>query len=269
VLNVYFEFKIAVYEINYNIGKNARNTVLTKFRNNKTKISIILNVHVLDEGIDIPECDSVYITNPNNNPINIIQRISRANRIIKGIEKIAKIMLWGKNYEQLNLIFENTKNIINLKIGNIKNEFINSKENIILNTNIIDNNSKDKNNIIYVNIILDKIKEILNIDKIIIIIDKLNTIWFSLSGLLKLLNYSSYRCEIKSINKIIDKCNISSYSSIIIDSKKINNKINNIQLHTKMINLTGFYFFISKSKKPLAIKLKQKLFSKIITNNII
>jgi len=61
-------------------------------------INIICNVHILDEGIDIPECDAVYLTHPNNNPINIIQRISRSNRLnINNNEKIAKIFLWCKN----------------------------------------------------------------------------------------------------------------------------------------------------------------------------
>jgi superfamily II DNA or RNA helicase len=75
-INIYFEFTLGIYNINYNTTRTKRNISLTKFRNNKTKISIILNVHILDEGIDIPECDSVYLTHPNNNPINIIQRIA-------------------------------------------------------------------------------------------------------------------------------------------------------------------------------------------------
>jgi superfamily II DNA or RNA helicase/phage anti-repressor protein len=146
VLNIYFEFKLAVYEINYNIGKTARNTALNKFKNNSTKISIILNVHVLDEGIDIPECDSVFLTNPNNNPINMIQRISRANRILKGNNKTAKVLIWGKNQEKIEFIKKKIENYIPVNFCNINNKFINKNHTIenITNNSIIINNNVNK-----------------------------------------------------------------------------------------------------------------------------
>ena len=65
-------------------------------------INIMCNVHILDEGIDIPTCDSIYLTHPNNNPTNIIQRISRANRLDdNNKDKIAKIFLWTKDKMKL------------------------------------------------------------------------------------------------------------------------------------------------------------------------
>ena len=157
-----------MYNINYSTGKTARNLNLTKFRNNNTKINIMLNVHILDEGIDIPECDSIYLTHPNNNPINLIQRISRANRIHKNkTTNIANILVWSKNQEKLNDIIKRIKIYIPVKSNNINNEFINDNfqtniqpniqpnlesENIIINTlnkiNIIkylkNNNVKDE-----------------------------------------------------------------------------------------------------------------------------
>ena len=142
IINIYFNTTIGVYNINYNTSKQQRNKSLTKFRNNNVKISIMLNVHILDEGIDIPECDSVYLTHPNNNPINIIQRISRANRLYPN-KKIANILLWSKNEIKLETIIKNIQEYIPVKFNNVNSEFINNKYNnsIIVDTNtIIDTN---------------------------------------------------------------------------------------------------------------------------------
>ena len=153
VVNIYQNLNIDIYSINYSTSKNERNKALTKFRNNTIKISIILNVHVLDEGIDIPECDSVFLTNPNNNITNIIQRISRANRTIHGTQKIAKILVWGKDEHKLQNIFDNIQQHINVSYGSVDNQFINNHikpikkiNNSITFDNIIENcnNNSDK-----------------------------------------------------------------------------------------------------------------------------
>jgi len=155
LVNIYHELKLAVYSINYNTSKTKRNESLTKFRNNKTKISIMLNVHVLDEGIDIPECDSVFLTNPNNNPTNIIQRISRANRIINGVEKIAKVLIWGKNRDKIESVFKNIGNFITVKRGIVNNnKFLNGN-----NDNDNDNDNNMKNNDLNKTINLDYLKK--------------------------------------------------------------------------------------------------------------
>ena len=120
-INIYYDLKIAVYNINCNTSKTIRNSSITKFRNNTTKISILLNVHILDEGIDIPECDSVFLTHPNNNPINIIQRISRANRKYKDKE-IAHVLIWSKDEIKLENIIKLIENYIPVKFSNIENK---------------------------------------------------------------------------------------------------------------------------------------------------
>lgn len=96
------------------------------FRNDVLKISIILNVHVLDEGIDIPECDSVFLTNPNNNPTNIIQRISRANRLSGDDSKIAKILVWSKDTNKITKINDIINKFIEVREGNANNMFFNN-----------------------------------------------------------------------------------------------------------------------------------------------
>ena len=125
-INIYFELSLGIYNINYDTSRTKRNISLTKFRNNKSKISIMLNVHILDEGIDIPECDSVYLTHPNNNPVNIIQRISRANRILSN-KSIAHILLWTKDELKLENIIKQIKTYIPVNFNNINSEFINKK----------------------------------------------------------------------------------------------------------------------------------------------
>jgi hypothetical protein len=61
-------------------AKTKRAEYINKFKSD-TNLSLLLNVQILNEGIDIPICDSVFITDPNNNIENLVQRMSRANRI--------------------------------------------------------------------------------------------------------------------------------------------------------------------------------------------
>ncbi len=127
-MNIYFDINIKIFELNCNTSKKKRIDYLNKFRYNNTCINVICNVHILDEGIDIPECDSIYLTHPNNNLINIIQRISRANRIDKNnIEKIAKVFIWSKDEIKKENIIKNISKTINVKVGEEYNDFVNEK----------------------------------------------------------------------------------------------------------------------------------------------
>jgi superfamily II DNA or RNA helicase len=142
-INIYFELNLRVYEIICETTKKKRTEYLNKFKNDNNAINIICNVHVLDEGIDIPECDSVYLTHPNNNLINIIQRISRANRLdLKNKDKIAKIFLWSKNELKLKQITDNISKTIKIKYSKDNNDIINKYNK--LENNII-NIIKDEN----------------------------------------------------------------------------------------------------------------------------
>ena len=147
-INIYFSMSLGVYNINYNTSRTKRNISLTKFKNNKTKICIMINVHILDEGIDIPECDSVYLTHPNNNPVNIIQRISRANRISEN-KTIANVLLWTKDELKLENIIKLLETYIPVKFNNINNEFINNR--ILNNDNDINNNITVNSNNNFIN----------------------------------------------------------------------------------------------------------------------
>ena len=160
-MNIYFELNIKVYEINYNTTKKKRKEYFNKFKNDNSYINIICNVHVLDEGIDIPECDSIYLTHPNNNPINIIQRISRANRLDNNNkEKIAKVFIWSKDNIKLENIMKNINKTIIIKYGKEINDYINTNNEI--NTKNIMVQKYVKNNV------LDDIIKQLNITNYII-----------------------------------------------------------------------------------------------------
>ena len=104
----------------------------------------------------------------------------------------------------------------------------------------------------------------LNDTEIIILFDKFKNIWLSLSHLLKALDYNSYRDEMKSINEIVSNEDISTYANIVKDNNKYKIKQKNVQPHMKMISEGGLYLLLNKSHKPLAIELKNQLYTKVL-----
>lgn len=111
-----------------------RKYILDRFRSSD-RLAILMNVQIMNEGIDIPECDSVFITQPNNNMINIVQRLCRCNRITLtkkqcnmyiwcGEKKIKRIMEYiGDNVGNIVKIVtkyspqNNTKDVVRLVVG--------------------------------------------------------------------------------------------------------------------------------------------------------
>jgi superfamily II DNA or RNA helicase len=141
------------WQIDYNTKKTIREKIINNFKESKN-IAIIINVHILDEGINISECDSVFITQPNNNIINIIQRMCRANRILDN-KTTCNIYLWCKEEKTkliLDYINENTQGFIKNKvyIYNTEKRLIEKHKieinNLTNNDNI--NNSLFKDNLI-------------------------------------------------------------------------------------------------------------------------
>ena len=63
---------VNTYTVDCNTAKTKRADFITKFKLD-SDISLMLNIQILNEGIDIPICDSVFITDPNNNIENLIQ----------------------------------------------------------------------------------------------------------------------------------------------------------------------------------------------------
>ena len=123
--------------IDYETTKKDRKRIINSFIS-ETEIRILLNVHVLDEGINIPACDSVFITNPSENIHNIVQRMSTCNRIYKGKDK-SYIYLWcgkKKSEEILNYINNNTNSELVNRIKRV--------ELYIGRTNLVENDEENK-----------------------------------------------------------------------------------------------------------------------------
>ena len=88
ILNNYYLIEIDIYGINCEASENYRKEIMNKFANNNDKIQLLFNIKILNECIDIPSCDSIYISYPPHNKITIIQRINRTTRIDKNNGKI-------------------------------------------------------------------------------------------------------------------------------------------------------------------------------------
>jgi superfamily II DNA or RNA helicase len=59
---------------------------------------VLCSVRVLNEGIDVPACDAVYMANGIGSPARFIQRICRANRLdYPG--KVANVFVWSDNVD--------------------------------------------------------------------------------------------------------------------------------------------------------------------------
>jgi hypothetical protein len=205
-------------------------------------------VHILDEGIDIPECDSIYLTHPNNNPTSIIQRISRANRInINNETKIAKIFLWTKDKLKLNNIISTISKIIKIKTYSFhENNSNNTKINICNDSNLINRFYIDKFNN--------------NNNNITILFDDENKIWFGLRDIIYLLGYINYEKAIANIK--ITPSNKKEYCNI-----NTKTKYHNMKPHTKFINEYGLHEVLFLSTKPIAKKILKDILYTITHNN--
>jgi len=182
--------EIEYWQIDCNTKKTIRENIINNFIKS-IKIAILINVHILDEGINIKECDSVFITQPSKNIINIIQRMCRANRICEN-KSNCNIYLWCKEKktdEILNYINNNTQEFIKNKV------FIYNTENKIIEKYIIKNSEKfiNTNNIESNNILLkDNLIEFIKNNNLLIDINFL-TDFFNIGG-------NSYGDTYKNIN---------------------------------------------------------------------
>jgi superfamily II DNA or RNA helicase len=100
-LNDFYIMDIEMYSISCEDSEKKRAYVLECFTNNE-KIQLLFNIRILNECIDIPACDSVYISYAPKNKITTIQRISRATRIDKNNPyKVANVYIWCEEYEEI------------------------------------------------------------------------------------------------------------------------------------------------------------------------
>jgi superfamily II DNA or RNA helicase len=249
--------EIEYWQIDCNTSKTVRTKIINTFTET-SKIAILINVHILDEGVNIPLCDSVFITQPSNNMINIIQRMCRSNRITEN-KTNCNIYLWCHEKKAdliLNYIFENTDGFIKDKV------FIYNTEKKIIGKHIINKLSKNnQNNIISNNNCIKPL--VYNGQNINYIIDKYNTIWFKLSDITDILKYKSRKDVIRDI---IDKKYREYFKNI-----EIIYKVNKISNNTVYITKLGLHILVIKSRMKLAKEFQTwitKYIMKYNDNNI-
>lgn len=108
IISKFFNIKSELENITYYTSRRNRKRIIEKFKKPTDNYSILLNVSILNEGVDIPDCDSIFITNNTDNMINTVQRMSRCNRITK-TKNECYIYLWTdqtkieKIYEYMNM----------------------------------------------------------------------------------------------------------------------------------------------------------------------
>jgi superfamily II DNA or RNA helicase len=100
-LNEYFYLDYEVNQITSIDSAKSRTDILEKFAASN-KIQLLFSVRILDECIDIPSCDSIYVTYPTKSKIRTIQRLSRCIRTDKKNPfKIGNIYIWCDEYDQI------------------------------------------------------------------------------------------------------------------------------------------------------------------------
>lgn len=238
---------IKQYQINFFTPKTKKIEYINNFKTD-TEISLILNVQIFNEGINIPNCDSVYITNPNNNIINLIQRISRCNRITKDKNE-SKVYLWcseKKTEKILNYINEKTNGELNKKV--YKYNITENKTNIEKYNcfNIEINNKK------FITTLFDKIF----LEKITIQ-DKFNKLWFNGKLILEMLNYKDKKDAIKQLKNVAN----TRYLKDIIDDYKI---FKNAHPFTIYIDEYSFYQLLINTNKKESKKYNKMIIDKLI-----
>jgi superfamily II DNA or RNA helicase len=91
--------KLNTFKIYEGVTPNKRKDEITGFESdiNTNELNIMFSIRILDEGIDIVKCDSIFITNitENTSEKRTVQRMCRANRLdIDNPCKIATVFIW-------------------------------------------------------------------------------------------------------------------------------------------------------------------------------
>ena len=127
-LEEYFAIPIYVETILSVDSREERTSKLKTF-SSFDGFGFLISVEILNECIDIPVCDTIFITYPSESKIRNIQRICRANRKNSmDYNKYARIFLWADEYDDCFDVFSHLKEfdssfcIDKVAIFQIKNE---------------------------------------------------------------------------------------------------------------------------------------------------
>ena len=132
----YFSIDLSVNTFLSVDNKSIRQLKLKEFTDFQG-ISILVSVELLNECIDIKECDSIFITYWLKSITKYIQRISRSNRKdLNNINKISKIFLWLDEYSDMTDYISHLKDFDNsFCVSKVKIMSINNISNLILERN--------------------------------------------------------------------------------------------------------------------------------------
>jgi len=158
IMDNYHFYKIYIKKITSDTIKKDRVDILSWFEENNIneELRIILSIRILDEGINLIKCDSIYLTNlgDNSNDVRTVQRFLRANRKDpNNINKIAHIFIWCEDTNVCINSFQMLKNNdidFNKKIKIIDNNYgtyYKNDDNKLTNINKYDINNEIIQNI--------------------------------------------------------------------------------------------------------------------------
>ena len=130
-LNEFYAIDLNIQEITSETSYKNREKILNVFESSN-KIELLLSIRICDECIDIPACDSIYITYPSSCKIRTIQRLCRCIRTDKNNKfKIGNIFVWCNDYDKILNTLSGIKEydvLFKNKISVLETNFMNKKE---------------------------------------------------------------------------------------------------------------------------------------------
>lgn len=100
-LNEYYYLDYNIRQITNKDNEKSRNDILNEFAKSK-EIELLFSVRILDECVDIPTCDSIFITYPSQSKIRNVQRLCRCIRTDDTNKfKIGNVFIWCDEYEKI------------------------------------------------------------------------------------------------------------------------------------------------------------------------
>ena len=130
-LNDFYAIDLNIQEITSETSYKNREKILNVFESSN-KIELLLSIRICDECIDIPSCDSIYITYPSSCKIRTIQRLCRCIRTDKNNKfKIGNIFIWCNEYDKILNILSGIKEydvLFKNKISVLETNFMNKTE---------------------------------------------------------------------------------------------------------------------------------------------
>jgi hypothetical protein len=100
-LNEYYCLDLHMDKITVATSASSRTQILSGFAS-RPRIELLFSVRILDECIDIPSCDSIYITYPTKSKIRTIQRLMRCTRTLRANKhKVGQVFIWCSEYDSI------------------------------------------------------------------------------------------------------------------------------------------------------------------------